>query len=211
MSIRSPASSRWSRGANAGATISPTSRTSSSSGPGAAVGSGRFASGTSAAWRSSSTAASSRSSPFARAATSRMAAISRSRSSASPAALMRALAAFCSARSPSSRGSSARRRPSSSITRSRPLATSAPRRASAERTPSGSSRINLRSSKPGSLPSDLRWRQSYFVESVMFTDGTCFAWRPEYSARNAATSRASSPRTMFSGMIAPEKPPLRIA
>ena len=34
---------------------------------------------------------------------------------------------------------------------------------------------------------------------------------PAYFERNAATSLASCPTTMFSGMIAPEKPPLRIA
>ena len=34
---------------------------------------------------------------------------------------------------------------------------------------------------------------------------------PAYFARNAATLRASSPVTMFSGMIAPEKPPFWIA
>ncbi len=34
---------------------------------------------------------------------------------------------------------------------------------------------------------------------------------PAYLERNAATSSASCPTTMFSGMIAPEKPPLRIA
>jgi hypothetical protein len=34
---------------------------------------------------------------------------------------------------------------------------------------------------------------------------------PAYFDRNAATSLASCPTTMFSGMIAPEKPPLRIA
>ena len=45
----------------------------------------------------------------------------------------------------------------------------------------------------------------------MFTVGTFCAWRPEYWARKLATACASSPRTMFSGMIAPEKPPLRIA
>ena len=52
---------------------------------------------------------------------------------------------------------------------------------------------------------------SYFVDSVMGVVATCCAWRPEYLARNAATARASSPSTTFSGMIAPEKPPLRIA
>ena len=54
-------------------------------------------------------------------------------------------------------------------------------------------------------------RASYFVDSVMFTAGTFCAWRPEYWARKLATACASLPRTMFSGMIAPEKPPLRIA
>ncbi len=34
---------------------------------------------------------------------------------------------------------------------------------------------------------------------------------PEYSATNSATASASSPTRMFCGMIAPEKPPLRIA
>ena len=34
---------------------------------------------------------------------------------------------------------------------------------------------------------------------------------PEYLARKSATASASSPTTMFAGMIAPEKPPLRIA
>ena len=34
---------------------------------------------------------------------------------------------------------------------------------------------------------------------------------PEYLARNSATTAASSPTTMFWGMIAPENPPLRIA
>ena len=34
---------------------------------------------------------------------------------------------------------------------------------------------------------------------------------PAYSATNSATASASSPTTMFWGMIAPEKPPLRIA
>ena len=34
---------------------------------------------------------------------------------------------------------------------------------------------------------------------------------PAYSATNSATASASSPTTMFCGMIAPEKPPLRIA
>ena len=37
------------------------------------------------------------------------------------------------------------------------------------------------------------------------------AFVPEYFARNSATSRACFPTTMFWGMIAPEKPPLRIA
>src|SRR5439155_12970680 len=41
--------------------------------------------------------------------------------------------------------------------------------------------------------------------------GYLAALRPEYFARNSATARASRPVTMFSGMIAPEKPPLRIA
>src|SRR3954451_5095223 len=34
---------------------------------------------------------------------------------------------------------------------------------------------------------------------------------PAYAWRNSATCWASSPTTMFAGMIAPEKPPLRIA
>ena len=34
---------------------------------------------------------------------------------------------------------------------------------------------------------------------------------PAYFARNSPTSRASCPVTMFSGMIAPEKPPFWIA
>jgi hypothetical protein len=34
---------------------------------------------------------------------------------------------------------------------------------------------------------------------------------PEYCSRKSATSSASSPTTMLAGMIAPEKPPLRIA
>ena len=34
---------------------------------------------------------------------------------------------------------------------------------------------------------------------------------PEYSERKSATASASSPTTMFAGMMAPEKPPLRIA
>ena len=38
-----------------------------------------------------------------------------------------------------------------------------------------------------------------------------FALRPEYFARNFATWSASSPTRMFSGMIAPENPPLRMA
>ena len=37
------------------------------------------------------------------------------------------------------------------------------------------------------------------------------ASRPAYSETNLATLIASSPTTMFWGMIAPEKPPLRIA
>ena len=82
-----------------------------------------------------------------------------------------------------------------------------PRRASAARTPSGSSRMRLRSSTLRSLPS----APCYFVESVMFAAGTFWDCEPEYCARNSATSWASSPTTMFSGMIAPEKPPLRIA
>src|SRR3954471_16512369 len=34
---------------------------------------------------------------------------------------------------------------------------------------------------------------------------------PAYRSRKMATARASGPTTMFAGMIAPEKPPLRIA
>ena len=51
----------------------------------------------------------------------------------------------------------------------------------------------------------------HLVDSVMFVLGTFSAFNPEYLARNRATSWASSPTTTFSGMIAPEKPPLRIA
>ena len=42
-------------------------------------------------------------------------------------------------------------------------------------------------------------------------DGLVSLLRPAYLATKAATSSASWPTTMFSGMIAPEKPPLRIA
>ena len=45
----------------------------------------------------------------------------------------------------------------------------------------------------------------------MFVVGTFCACCPEYFARKFATSFASVPSTMFSGMIAPEKPPLWIA
>ena len=46
---------------------------------------------------------------------------------------------------------------------------------------------------------DLAWR---------LAAGLCV---PEYLSRKSATASASSPVTMFAGMIAPEKPPLRIA
>ncbi len=45
----------------------------------------------------------------------------------------------------------------------------------------------------------------------MFVAGTFCFWLPEYLARNSAIAVAFEPTTMFSGMIAPEKPPLRIA
>jgi hypothetical protein len=49
------------------------------------------------------------------------------------------------------------------------------------------------------------------VDSVIGVDTTCWECAPEYLARNSATCCASLPTTMFCGMIAPEKPPLRIA
>ena len=77
------------------------------------------------------------------------------------------------------------------------MRSAAPRRASAARIRSVSRRISLRSSTASSPGYPWPAQASGY-------------W-PEYSARNSATTSASSPTTMLAGMIAPEKPPLRIA
>ena len=119
---------------------------------------------------------------------------------------MRALASFCSARSPSSSGSSARRRRSSSITSSSAravvLAAAGERGAHAVGVLADALEVEHAASAASA---------AYLSDSVMFVAGTCWASRPEYFARNSATACACSPTTMFCGMIAPEKPPLRIA
>ena len=73
----------------------------------------------------------------------------------------------------------------------------------ARRAPSWS---RVRPPAPGWLPA-IRCR--FGLRDVRRGHVLCL--RPEYLARNAATAWASLPTTMFSGMIAPEKPPLRIA
>ena len=109
----------------------------------------------------------------------------------SPACLLAAMpsdAAFCSERRRSAAAVASRQAASSSVSSSTRSASSGERRASAARTASGSRRMSLRSSTaPG----------RYLL--------------PAYLERKAATSSASFPTTMFSGMIAPEKPPLRSA
>jgi len=110
---------------------------------------------------------------------------------------------FCSARIASVRVLSSRRRSSASSSSSSCAA--APRRASAERTASGSLRICLRSSVA-------RSRYGAAVELVVVCGAGCSVTScPAYFATKAATFWASAPTTMFWGMIAPEKPPLRIA
>ena len=91
-------------------------------------------------------------------------------------------------------GSSSRRRASSASSSSTPSA--APRRASACLTRSGSERISLRSSM-------VRDRQGDSLPGRADSSASS----PAYSATKRATSSASSPTTMFWGMIAPEKPP----
>jgi hypothetical protein len=109
---------------------------------------------------------------------------------------------FCSARTPSIRVLSSRRRSSTEISSSSWSA--APRLASPERTASGSLRICFRSSVLAS-------RYGAAVVVVEAGAGCSVTSSPAYLATNAATFCASAPTTMFCGMIAPEKPPFRIA
>ena len=52
---------------------------------------------------------------------------------------------------------------------------------------------------------------AYLVDSVMFVEGTFWAWSPEYCREELGDLLCVFADEMFSGMIAPEKPPLRIA
>ena len=165
----------------------------------ARVGSGRFGSAASAAERRSSTPRSSSSSSFSRA--------ERRAPRRSPprrphrarcSSPMRLLAAFLlRAAAPraraASRGGARRAR--------------APRRARAGSTPRRREAPRARGS--GSRAGS-RLRSS--TDAPLRPAPSCRASRPpEYLARKSATASASSPTTMFAGMIAPEKPPLRIA
>ena len=148
MSISGPASSRWSRGQKPSFGDLAHLADQLVLGPGAALGSGRFGSGASAARQLVFDPAqlplellgARGHRPHRLDLTLALAGVC--------GRAMRALASFCSARRPSSCGSSSRRRASSSITSIQRPAASSPRRASAARTPSGSSRIRLRSSTP---------------------------------------------------------------
>ena len=117
-------------------------------------------------------------------------------------------AAFCSARMPSSWGSSSRRRASSSSTRSIAGVGAPPGQR-------GAHRLRLVADAP-EVEHGLARRWSQPEAGVARRAGPAASWRtlrlvPAYAATNSATSCASWPTTMFWGMIAPEKPPLRIA
>src|SRR4051794_2697653 len=147
MSMRAPASSRWSRGSGTGSRASPTSRITVSCG--AASSSGMFGSPTSAASSCSCSPRASSPSALTRAETARG---SCSGSGSRPSRRASANcweSSFCSARSDSAAAVASRQRASRASTRSRVSATPGPRRASAARTPSGSRRICRRSSTGG--------------------------------------------------------------
>jgi hypothetical protein len=133
-----------------------------------------------------------------------------------PAALAAPIAfeaSFCRARSDSTSGSSALRRPSSSSARSRRSSEPSRRRASASRTGAGSRRIAFKSSIAG--PSGRRdgvlaARKPLRLVALAGERRRAASW-PEYFSRNFATCSASLPTTMFCGIGPEEKPPLRIA
>ena len=137
MSIRSPASSRWSLPV---LPASPTSRMTVSSG--AASAAGRFGSVASSASRSCATAVCASDSARPRSDNVRICA----RCSSVGAPCSARVASFCSACSVSSCVVSSRQRASASSRRSSVASSTSPRRASAARTASGSRRISLRSS-----------------------------------------------------------------
>src|SRR5215211_3100052 len=145
MSMRSPASSRWSRGSATGLTGSPTSRSTVSSS--AAVGSVRLGSVRSSSW----TPASASDAWLVRSLTCAESAFrfARSCETSSPAfwpAARFAESAFCLARRLSAVAIAARRPSSSRRSSSMVASNDWPRRASADFTPSGSSRMRRRSS-----------------------------------------------------------------
>jgi hypothetical protein len=111
---------------------------------------------------------------------------------------------FWSARIASIRVLSSRR--CSSTPRSSSTCSAAPRLARAERTPSGSARICFRSSVAAP-----RYGAASELVVVWAGAGASVTSCPAYFETKAATFCASAPTTMFWGMIAPEKPPLRIA
>ena len=119
---------------------------------------------------------------------------------------MRALASFCSARRPSSSGSRARLAASRRITSLElgdgALAAAGQRGAHAVGVLADALEVEHAASDASA---------AYLSDSVISVAGTCWASRPEYFARNSATACACWPTTMFCGMIAPEKPPLRSA
>ena len=139
-----------------------------------------------------------RSSPSAR----RRVAISRSASASSPARLASPIcfesvlrSAWASSTSAAARGGGRRARAA------RRPRSAAPRRASAGLDPLGvgADQLQVEHRRPGS--------------GRVFWPGrgeSSASW-PAYLATNSATASASSPTTMFCGMIAPEKPPFWIA
>ena len=195
--------SRWSRTSKSNVGRSPTSRsvTASSSPPSGASGCGRLGSVAASSSRRVSTSASSPSRRLISPPSSRISPIRASASSPERfAAAISSETSLRRARPSSTRGSSSRRRASSASSSSRDSA--APRRASAARAASGSSRMRFRSSigcRARCLAAYSEGRSGRSISS------------PELSATNCATASASSPTTMFCGMIAPENPPLRIA
>ena len=93
------------------------------------------------------------------------------------------------------------------------LRASAPRRASAARTASGSlaDRLEVEHGAASLAWPLRRGRSPAALARQRVGPRGCFASLPEQATTNSATFSASSPTTMFWGMIAPEKPPLRIA
>ena len=116
------------------------------------------------------------------------------------------LASFCCARRPSISGSSARRRSSSRRTASTRVGDvpSAARQG-------GAHGIGVLADQPQIEHRPDPTRCGGSAASAVAGWRAAASPCPAYSARKSATFSASSPVTMFSGMTAPEKPPLRIA